>query len=242
MTEAAAISRLGVILARGGSRRLPGKNLREFSGRPLIAWVIEAALQSEVFDRVLVSTDCPSIAREARAWGAWTPFLRPAELASDQATSLDALVHAVRWVVEQQPASTPLQLVGLMQPTSPFLTATHVREAVELFEQRSFVSLSSMCPVHERPEWMFRRNESGQAVPVDPQGVTLPSHELPPLYRENGALYLLHPELILKHHRLYDFESHGAYVMSVVDSIDIDDASDWEIATAVMSARRKGHL
>lgn len=242
MAEAFIISRLGVILARGGSKRLPGKNLREFAGRPLIAWVIEAALQSEVFDRVLVSTDCPSIAREARACGAWVPFLRPAELASDQATSLDALVHAVRWVVEQQPAESSLQLVGLMQPTSPFLTARHVREAVDLFERRSFSSLSTMCPVHERPEWMFRRDEEGRATPVDAQGVFLPSHELPPLYRENGALYLLHPSLLLKHHRLYNFANHGAYLMSVVDSIDIDDASDWEIAGAVMSARRQRHL
>ncbi|HNV68082.1 MAG TPA: acylneuraminate cytidylyltransferase family protein [Candidatus Ozemobacteraceae bacterium] len=242
MSDALAVSRLGVILARAGSKRLPGKNVRPFAGRPLIAWVIQAALSSEVFDRVLVSTDCSAIAREARAWGAWVPFLRPPELATDQASSLDALVHAVRWVVDQQPTDTSLQLVGLLQPTSPFLTATHVREAVDLFDRQSCHSLSSMCPIHERPEWMFHRTPSGLATPVDPEGVTKSSRDLPPLYRENGALYLLLPELLLKHHRLYDFEHHGSYLMSAVDSIDIDDASDWEIASAVMSARCQGHL
>ena len=239
MTASTNPARLAVILARGGSKRLPGKNLRLLSGKPLIAWAIEAARSSGCFEKVLVSTDCGTIAREAKKRGAWVPFVRPDDLASDHASSLDALVHAVRWVIENPCGIPAPELVALLQPTTPFVTATYVKEAVTLFEEQGFHSLSSMCPVHERPEWMFRCEPSGAAVPVDPQGVVRPSHVLPPLFRENGALYLIRSSVLLEKHSLYDFSHHGAYLMPVADSIDIDEPSDWEMAEAVMAVRRK---
>jgi len=226
-------NRLAVIPARGGSKRLPRKNVRPLGGKPLIAWVIGAALESGCFQRVLVSTDDDEIAAAAVAAGAWVPFRRPAELATDSATSIDVLLHAFNWVRSNPPPDGfEPEFVALMQPTSPFLRPEQILYACRQLDLGGFNTLGSMCAVSERPEWMFSIGSDHLATPRDPDHLTLPSADLPPLYRENGAIYIVKSSYLVTARSLYDLSRHGGYVMPREDSVDIDTAEDWEIAEA----------
>lgn len=223
--------RLAVIPARGGSKRLPRKNIRLLGGKPLIAWAVEAALESGCFERVLVSTDDDEIAAAATGAGAWVPFKRPADLASDTASSVDVLLHAFGWVRDAPPPDgfSP-GTVALIQPTSPFLRAEQIREACRLFDLGAFKTLGSMCAIRERPEWMFAVGPDHHAKPLDPARLALSSAQLPELYRENGAVYLVTSAWLEATRSLYDLPRHGALIMPAADSIDIDTAEDWEAA------------
>src|SRR6185436_18271922 len=123
---------LGVVTARGGSKGIPGKNLKPLAGKPLIAYTIEAALQSGVLDRLILSTDELPIADCALAIGCEVPFMRPAELARDDSVHLDVMKHAVEWMRDR--ASYRPDLVMILQPTSPLRTAADIRNAVSLIE------------------------------------------------------------------------------------------------------------
>jgi len=238
---AAVTGWLAVLLARQGSKRLPGKNRRDFGGKPLFAWALEAALAAGVFDRVLVSTDDPVLADEARRRGAWVPFLRPDVLATDTASSVDALVHAVSWTLACETAPRPRQ-VALIQPTSPFLTAGHLRAALDLYRTGGFVTLGSMCRAREHPEWLFAVEPDGRARPRDPVGITAPGATLPVSYRENGALFLVATEFLLARRSLYDVQRHGAYLMPEQDSADIDDVEDWAWAEFLLARKKQSGM
>jgi len=214
-----------VIPARGGSKRLKRKNLLPLAGQSLIARAVKTAVASGCFARVIVSTDDFEIANEARLAGAEIPFMRPAELADDNASSVDVLLHAVETIA---PNTTSPDVVCLIQTTSPLLNITHVREAVELFDRGDFVSLSSMKLVDQQPEWMFRVDENtGLASPESPVGIVASSALLPRRFIENVAIYLVKRTWLLEERSLYNFTHHGCYVMSEVDSVDIDTSDDF---------------
>jgi len=253
-----ANSRIAIVLARGASKRIPGKNYRILGGKPLISWIIESISSSECFSKILVSTDSKRIAAIAKREKAWVPFFRPPNLSTDSATSLDALIHAVEWVIENGQIETP-EVIGLFQPTSPFLSSKHIGEAIALFEEMNFTSMSSVCPVKERPEWMFHVTPSGEpaktspsgrlagtppslggrATPLHPDKLTLPTDILPKLYRENGALFLVKTKHLLSSRSLYHLKKHGSYIMPVSDSIDIDTPDDWLLAETIIGNREK---
>ncbi|MBF0545213.1 MAG: acylneuraminate cytidylyltransferase family protein [Candidatus Riflebacteria bacterium] len=218
--------RLAVILARGGSKRLPGKNLFRLSGESLVGLAVKKALKSKCFSNVLVSTDSPEIAEEAKKAGGWVPFLRPSDLASDSATSTKALLHAVNWVIQTHPENFP-EVTVLLQPTSPLLKSQHIDQAISLFENHSFTSLSSMCSVKERPEWMFHLEPDFKAVPRDQICFVHPSQKLPVFYHENGAIYIIKTRHFLENHSLYDINNHGGFIMEPLFSIDIDSELDF---------------
>ncbi len=221
---------LALILARKGSKRLPGKNIRILGGKPMLGMAVAVALESGCFEDVLVSTDCPEIARIAREYGAGTPFMRPAALASDGASSEDSVLHAVKWLRDNEPDKFP-EIVCLIQATSPFLSCRHIEEALKTFIAGNFTSLHSMCPISEPPQWMFSVDMHNRAVPLDPIGVEKNRSELPQLFRQNGALFVIRSSYLLQTGRLIDPLNHGAYIMSIRDSLDIDTPDDWEIAS-----------
>ena len=142
---------LGVITARGGSKGIPGKNLKLLGGRPLIAYTIDAAQQSNALDRLILSTDDPAIAEAARALGCEVPFLRPPELARDDTPHLPVMQHAVEWLAAHD--SYHPDLVLILQPTSPLRRAEHMREAVSLAQTSAADSVVgvSAVPVHYHP-------------------------------------------------------------------------------------------
>lgn len=121
---------IAIIPARGGSKRLPGKNIKDLAGKPMIAWTIEAAIQSDIFDHILVSTDDEEIAKISKAFGANVPFLRPAEISTDHATTNDVVTHMVDWI-ENKYGQT-VSIVTILQPTSPLRTAADIAQPLTL--------------------------------------------------------------------------------------------------------------
>ena len=136
--------KLAVIPARGGSKRIPRKNIRPFCGKPMIAWSIGVALQSACFDRVIVSTDDEEIAAVSRQWGAETPFLRPAELSDDHTGTIPVVAHAIDWLRQAEPA--PAQ-VCCIYATAPFLQADDLRRGLELLHDE----LPPLPPLNDDP-------------------------------------------------------------------------------------------
>lgn len=226
---------IAIIPARGGSKRLPKKNIKPLHGKSLLRRAIERALESGVFSRVIVSTDDHEMAEEAVSAGAEVPFIRPAELASDSASSVDVVCHAVNELIDV--AARKNSSVCLMQPTSPLLTSEHIKMAVDRFFSGALNSLSTMTEVVQHPEWVFHGAENGLVRPTFPADFNLPANQLSKNYIENGAVYLVKVDWLMRHRSLYDMEKHGMLLMSRRDSIDIDTQEDWELAEFYLGRR-----
>lgn len=212
---------LALITARGGSKGLPRKNVLLAGGRPLIAWTIGAAVESEAVDHVVLSSDDDEIIEAARAWGCAVPFRRPAELASDTATSMDVVLHAL----DQVPG---YEYVVLLQPTSPLRTAADIDAAFALLQSRSAPSCVSVCEAEQSPYWMFRLGAEEALAPLLPgEAGASRRQDLPPVYVLNGAIYIAQVDW-LRRTRSFLGEGCIAYRMPLERSIDIDDAADFE--------------
>ena len=222
---------LGVITARGGSKGLPGKNLKLLGGKPLIAYTIEAAQQSGVFDRVILSTDDPAIASLARALGCDVPFMRPAELARDDTPHLPVMLHAVRWLEEHDGYRADCTMI--LQPTSPMRQPHHIQEAVDLIGPAgvdSVVSVSDV-PVHYHPMRALRVDASGGAtlfVTGEPIRRRINRRQdLPAASVMNGAIYLFRTSVLFdREPSLYGARS-AAYLMPPPYGLSIDTPDDW---------------
>jgi CMP-N-acetylneuraminic acid synthetase len=228
---------LGVIHARGGSKRIPLKNIKPLAGRPLISYLVEAAKESRLLDRVIVSTDHPEIARIAREHGAEVPFMRPADLAEDVASEL-VTQHAVQFVEAQ---GYPVRIVLTMQPTTPFCTSEDIDACIAKMLSSELDTVFTACEVHERPEWMYRRDESEDCVvPFTGrlvQGDAGISQKLPKLYIPNGAVWATRRPVLMEQ-GLITGPKAGIVVMSREQSVDIDEPIDFLVAEAI--ALREG--
>lgn len=218
---------LGLIPARGGSVGLPGKNIKALGELPLIAWTIRSALRSGSFERVAVSTDDTAIAECALAAGAEVPFMRPAHLANDTASSLDVVQHAIHELGCKQS-------IGLLQPTSPFRSASHIRQAVARFLEDDAPALISV--VEAKPlEWSMMLGRGGlltRASPADSQPTR--RQDAPSLVQPNGATYLVRVDALQDAGSFTPAGTIG-FRMSKIDSLDIDDAEDFALAEAVVA-------
>lgn len=223
---------LAVIPARGGSKGLPGKNIRELAGKPLIAWSIEAGRQSRYVDQLTISTDSPAIARVAREWGGDVPFLRPAELATDEAKGIDAILHAVRWHREN---SQVFDLILVLQPTSPLRTAEDIDRAIELLFEKNASAIVSVCPTDHHP-WLANTLPEGGSMKefLRPEVQNTNRQSLPNFYRLNGAIYLADISFL---EETCTFIADGtiAFPMAAEKSIDIDNLLDFKLAGILLS-------
>ena len=186
---------LAIIPARGGSKRIPGKNLRRLGGKPLIAYTIAASQSSRRLTAVVVSTDHAGIARFAAAAGADPQGLRPARLARDSSPTVDALRDALR---KYESAHGRVDAVVVLQPTSPFRTAAHIDAAVARFESSGADTVTSVRPAHDHPCWAWKA--AGRLIrPYHSwRKAALPSARLPAVYMENGAIYVIDRALIAR--------------------------------------------
>ena len=222
---------LGVITARGGSKGVPGKNLKLLGGKPLIAYTIEAAQQSGAVDRLILSTDDPAIANTARALGCEVPFMRPADLARDDTPHLPVMQHAVGWLDEHE-AFRP-DLVMILQPTSPLRQPHHIREAIELIRHSGADSVVSVTavPTHYHPMRMVRVDTAGVAtlfVNGDPvRRRAKRRQDLPDAWAINEAVYLFRRSVLFDAEPSLYGNRTAAYVMPPADSISIDNLDDW---------------
>jgi N-acylneuraminate cytidylyltransferase len=222
---------LSVVPARGGSKRIPGKNIRLLGGKPLIAWSIELGLNLGSVCDTLVSTDDRAIADVASAAGALVPWLRPAELATDIASGVDVCIHALDWYEAERGAVDGLLL---LQPTSPFRSRQTVEQGIELFRANPSRAVLGVSPAAMHPMWCFRV-EGATMVPFMPGGgLHLRSQDLPSAYALNGAFYLVAPSRLRK-----DRSFHGGVVAPLIftessASLDIDTEEDWKVAESYL--------
>jgi len=222
---------LAIIPARGGSKRLPRKNVLDLAGKPLIAWTIEAALNSSYIDRVIVSTDDEEIMSISRNYGADVPFMRPARFATDEAKSVDVVFHVIK---ELEIQGENYDFIILLQPTSPFRNSMHIDGAVKILYANDANSVISITKVKHNPLLMNTIPKSGAMNDfIDKKYQNIRSQDLPIYYQLNGAIYLCKVQDLLKEKTFFLKEKSFSYLMGSESSIDIDDKYDFLNAISI---------
>ena len=220
---------LAIIPARGGSKRLPRKNLLQLGGKPLIAWTIEAALSCPYIDEVMVTTDDYEIAEVSKKHGAKVPFLRPDELAGDNATSFDAVKHTIDFY--QAELGKNFDYIIMLQPTSPLRTSLNISEAIEQRAEKQASAIISVCEVDHSPLWMNTLPSDQNMLKFIPENVkNKRSQDLPQNYRLNGAIYICEVSRLINERTFFISQDIYAYIMSKETSIDIDTLDDFQYA------------
>jgi len=224
---------LAFIPARGGSKGIIGKNIVDLCGKPLIAWTIEAAQQSTFDLDVFVSTDDEAIADVAALYGAFNDYRRPAELASDTATTVDAVADAVDWLASQ---GKHYDAVIVLQPTSPLRTTQHLDEAIALFTQSPDQPLISVCEPAHPSYLLFSEQDNGSwqrlaPVPISGrrQDAKLRTAQI------NGAIYIQSVSRFNDTHRFFEEDHTQFYFMPIAASVDIDTPVDLALAQTLLT-------
>ncbi len=219
---------LAIIPARGGSKRLPRKNVLELKGKPLIEWSIEAGLNSNYIDNVVVSSDDEEILSIAKKSGANT-IKRPNVLANDTATTFDAIRHTIEHI------ATNYDYIVLLQPTSPLRSSKHIDEAIELLEQKDANAIISVCEMEHSPLWANSLDESlSMKGFLKDELVNKRSQDLEIFYRLNGAIYICKTQKLLDEKSFFLKEQIYAYIMKQRNSIDIDNDIDFKMAEVLI--------
>ncbi len=234
---------LGLIPARGGSKGVPRKNIREVAGRPLIAWTVEAARASRYIDRLILSSDDAGIIDVARALGCEAPFVRPAELATDEADTLSVVRHALTALPERY-----VYLV-LLQPTSPMRRTEDIDGAIEVCVSGNATACVSVCEADKSPFWMMQLRENNVVAPLfPPDRVPERRQDAPPIFVLNGAVYVARTEHLINGGTFLALQGPAersgggagctlGYPMPRDRSFDIDTELDIAIADFILSNR-----
>ncbi len=226
---------LGLINARGGSKGIPGKNIKLLNGKPLIAYSIEAGLAASRISRVVVSTDSTEIAEVARQHGADVPFMRPLGLASDTALQLDAIRHAVSFLEAE---GDFYDVIVLLQPTCPLRSYLDVDKAVDLMEKSAADTVISVMQVHgQHPLTMYVGGPENTLLPLmDSNKAGVLRQEFPKVLWRNGAIYGIRRDVLMDQNTLYGSKVVG-YEMPEECSANIDEPVDWIVTEALLQYR-----
>ena len=218
---------LAIIPARGGSKRLPRKNVLDLCGKPLIAYSIEAGLKSKYISKVVVSSDDKEILQVSQNFGA-DIIKRPDSLANDTATTFDALKHTLGNVGKYD-------YVVLLQPTSPLRSEKHIDEAIELLEEKSADAIISVCEMEHSPLWSNTLDENlDMSNFLKDEVLNKRSQDLPKYYRLNGAIYICKTDKLLENKSFFIKKNIFAYIMEQENSIDIDTKLDFEMTKIML--------
>ena len=218
---------LALVTARGGSVRLPGKNLRPLGGKPLINWSIEIAQDIPEICEILVSTDNESIADVSRDAGALVPWLRPQELSTSEASSVDVALHALNWYEAEKGIVDGLLL---LQPTSPFRSRQTVLNGIALFVKNGMLPVVGVSPTHTHPLWSFKIEKGELLSFVDNSGIQNRSQDLHPAYIVNGSFYLISPSELRKNKSFFGQRTIPVVSESEQEALDIDSELDFAFA------------
>jgi CMP-N,N'-diacetyllegionaminic acid synthase len=218
---------LALIPARGGSKRLPGKNKRLLGDKPLICWSIQSAQGIPDICDILVSTDDHEIAEISKAAGALVPWLRPEDLATDTATSIDVALHALNWYEMEHGVVDGLLL---LQPTSPFREKSNTKHGIELFTKHGQRQVVSVTPTHDHPMWAMKMQGEFLEPYMKGGGGNTRAQDLPPAYMLNGNFYLTSPQKLRECNSFLSDETIPLLIESQKESLDIDTEWDFEIA------------
>lgn len=219
---------LAIIPARGGSKRLPRKNVLKLAGKPLIAWSIEAGLQSQYVKDVVVTSDDSEILSIASNYNVQL-IQRPEELATDHATTFDAIKHAID-------NSNPYDYIVLLQPTSPLRTHQHIDEAIELLVSKNADAIVSVCEMDHSPLWSNTLPQDGNMIHFLRDEIkNKRSQDLEKFYRLNGAIYICKTEKLLEQRSFFLDHNIYAFIMDRKSSVDIDEEIDFSFAEILIN-------
>lgn len=221
---------VAIITARGGSKGLPRKNVLDLCGKPLIAHTIDAAIKSNIFDKIVVTTEDQEIKEVSIQYGAEV-INRPAELATDTASSIDVTEHSLTYLLNQ---GNTFSHFMLLQPTSPLRKENHIKESWEKYINQNANSLVSVVEVNHPPQKMLIENNNGAIVPLTQwEDLTKPRQQLEKAYQPNGAIYICNVEKFLENKNIFE-KPLTIYKMNNKCSIDIDSSSDLLKATTIL--------
>jgi len=229
---------LAIIPARGGSKGLPGKNIKEICGKPLIAWSIEAGLSSKYIDKVVVSTDNEKIASVARKYGGQVPFLRPEGLAGDAATTFDTLKHAIEFYRES--LGEIYDYIVLLEPTSPLREVKDIDLAIETLLASAAQSIVGVCKTEsQNPAFLVLQDNRGFVSGYENKDMkVLRRQEIQDVYFFEGTIYISDTEALLQNKSFYH-QATLAYEVPKYKSLEIDDMDDFIMIEAIM--KHKGY-
>lgn len=210
---------LGIIPARGGSKGIPRKNLRLLAGKPLLTWTIEAARDSHYLDRVILSSEDEAIIAVARKWGCEVPFIRPAELARDDTPGIEPVLHAIHSI------GGNYDYIVLLQPTSPLRTTEDIDGCISHCVRGNAPACVSVTAVAQHPSWMHTLDSQGRLLPLLSWSSADCRQDLPPVYLENGAVYVARTDYLMSRRDFITTETI-AYIMPAARSVDIDTTLD----------------
>ncbi len=232
---------LALIPARGGSKKVPGKNIRPLAGKPMIAYAVDEATRSRHITRVIVSTDDAAIAAAARTAGAEVPFLRPAELGGDRVTDLPVFQHALRWLEENEGYQP--ELVVHLRPTAPLRRAEHIDAGIDLLlASPGADAVRSVMPATQHPHkmWQFDGAQMRPFMPaltMTDEQFNQPRQALPPAFIQNGSVDVVRREVITEKNSMTGQVILGM-VMDELDSVNVDQEEDFILAELLMKKRQ----
>ena len=221
---------LAIIPARSGSKGIIDKNIREINNKPLMAYTLEACKRSGIFDDIVVSTDSVKYAEIAERFGASVPFLRPKELATDQASSNDVILHVINGLGQ---LGNVFDCFMLLQPTSPLRNEIHMMESADILLENDADSVVSICKSDSHSYLTVELTEEGRLKALFSDKKQVRRQDMPPKYRINGAIYLALTSYFMKYKSFYEGKALP-YLMNTFDSIDIDDDFQLKIAKLLL--------
>jgi len=227
---------IAVIPARGGSKRIPRKNIRSFRGKPMLAWTVETALAAGCFSRVMVSTDDEEIAQVARRSGAETPFLRPAELSGDTAGTIPVVAHAVQWCLS---AGIDVSLACCLYATAPFLRQVDILEGLACMQDPTLEYAFAVARFTSPIQRALRIGASGQVAMIDPAQFDRRSQDLETTWHDAGQFYWGRAKAWLDGRIIFNARS-APVVLPTYRVQDIDSPEDWQRAELMFDALQFG--
>jgi len=222
---------LAIIPARGGSKGVIRKNVRNLAQKPLIAYTIEAAKTSKYLDRIIVSTDDEEISCVSKNYGAEVPFLRPIELAQDDTPGIEPILHCLEWLVNEQ-GYVP-DYVCLLQCTSPLRNQYQINEAIEEMLNEDADSIVSVYESDKSPYWMKKIEDGKLKNFLDSNKDYTRRQDIPKAYMLNGAIYICKTDVLIKNKSWYS-ENTIPFIMDKITSVDIDDINDFRYVEYLM--------
>ena len=224
--------RVAIIPARGGSKRIPRKNIKYFHGKPMIAYSIEAAVASRCFDKVIVSTDDAEIAEVAKQYGAEVPFLRPSDLSDDYATTMDVMQHAIIWCTDNR---WDIDAVCCLYATAPFVTPGYLQQGLDKLNQGGFEFVFSAATFPFPIQRAIKISPEGEVSMFSPENEQVRSQDLEEAYHDAGQFYWGKTKAFLEKKAI--FTNHSSVVLLPRNRVqDIDTPEDWDLAEALYSA------
>ena len=216
-----------IIPARGGSKRLPGKNIMELAGKPLIKWTIDLAQKLPYEKSIIVSTDSEEIAEVARKCGVEVPWIRPSEISQDSSTTTDVALHALNWFEQN---ISKVDGVILLQPTTPFRTVEKIIEGIEKFKISGMKPVVAVSPVSQHPRWMFKLEEEDLKPFLTDKDNYARSQELESLVIVNGSFYMISPIDLREQETFFAKSMKPLVIESALETLDIDIQEDFDLA------------